>query len=170
MLFYMDGYSSNESLQWIFYVGYFLLKINATCRKKKITLLTLLLRPFCIFLFFHYHCIKLITHIIINFFLLDWTKSISSVKASFYKTAEVLFWKSPVFSSVLQWQYKFFIKTWITSNEALGHLFHSVIIHTGPLSQAVNYMLYNLKYRFLCCLFILPPFWQKRHWLLELSS
>lgn len=66
----MDGYSSNESFQWIFYVGYFLLKINTICRKKKITLLTLLLRPFCIFLFFHYHCIKLITHIIISFFYL----------------------------------------------------------------------------------------------------
>lgn len=34
-------------------------------------------------------------------FLLDGTKSITSVKASFYKTAKVLFWKSLVFSSVL---------------------------------------------------------------------
>lgn len=66
----MDGYSSNESFQWIFYVGYFLLRINTTFRKKNITLLTLLLRPFCIFLFFHYHCIKLIAHIIISFLYL----------------------------------------------------------------------------------------------------
>lgn len=95
-------------------------------------------------------------------FLLDWTKSITSVKASFYKTAEVLLWISPVFSSVLQWQYKFFIKRWITSNKALGLLFHSAIIHIGPLSQVVNDMLmtYHLKYHFLYSQFILPPFWQ----------
>lgn len=43
-------------------------------------------------------------------FFIDWTNSITSVKASFNKTAEVLLWKSPVFSSVLQRQYKFFIK------------------------------------------------------------